>query len=80
MKDYTVYFIIKKDAHGYLNQETVTAQTQKEAIRQVKEKVKRNTGRTAFTCTCKPPKRVQAGMIYNNSLYTRYNETWNLLW
>ena len=80
MKDYTVYFIIKKEAHGFLNQETVKAQNQRDAIKLVKEKIRKNTGRTAFRCTCKAPVRTKDGMFYIDGTYTKYNETWNMLW
>ena len=80
MKDYTVYFIIKKDGHGYLNSETATAKNQKEAKKQVKELVYKNTGRTAFGCTCKAPIRVKSGMEFNGGVYTRYSEWFNTLW
>lgn len=80
MKDYTVYFIIKKNNHGYMNQKTVVAKNQKEAIAAVKEKVKENTGRHAFQCSCKAPEKMECGLYYNGWVYTRYSELFNQLW
>ena len=80
MKDYTVYFIIKKKGHGYLHERTVKARNQKEAIKTVKEKVMEDCNRCAFSCTCKKPVRTENGMEMNGKIYTRYSELFNMLW
>lgn len=80
MKDYTVYFIIKKDRHGYLNQETVKAHNKKEAVKMVRDMVKTNTGRNAFSATCNSPLVIQAGCLFNDMLYQKYDPTFHTLW
>lgn len=80
MKSYTVYFIIKKFNHGYLNEETVEANNQKEAIKIVKENVKNRCNKYAFNCTCKKPIRTKDGMEMNGAVYTKYSELFNALW
>ena len=78
--NYTVYFIIKKNCHGYLNQMGVTAKNQKEAVALVRDSVRRDSGRNAFSATCKAPKKVSDGMLFNGMTYTRYSELFNMLW
>ena len=80
MKDYTVYFIIKKDGHGYLNQAEVSAKNQAEAIASVRKSVRESSGRNAFSATCNAPVRVKDGMLFNGGTYTRYSELFNRLW
>lgn len=80
MKDYTVYFIIKKFNHGYLTQKTVSAKNMKVAIQIVKDTVKTETGRHAFTCTCKAPIKNKNGLEYNGKTYSKYSELFNQLW
>lgn len=80
MKDYTVYFIIKKDNHGYLNQQTVQARNRENAIKAVKAKVLRDSGRNAFNCTMQKPERVANGMRFNGMTYTGFSELFNRLW
>lgn len=80
LKNYTVYFVIKKNNHGYLNQETVTAENQKQAIRMVKDSVYKNSGKNAFYCTCEEPEMTKAGLVFNGGTYTRYSDVFNQLW
>lgn len=80
MRDYTVYFIVKNDGHGYLNQAEVSANNQKEAVASVKKSVRENSGKCAFCATCKVPERVKGGMLFNGMIYTRYSELFNRLW
>lgn len=80
MRDYTVYFIIKKNNHGYLNQQTIKAKNQREAIKAVKEKVLADTGKHAFSCTTQKPERASDGMRFNGMTYTRYSDLFNTLW
>lgn len=80
MKRYTVYFIIKKNNHGYLNEKTVIAHNQKEAVKLVRESVKAESGRNAFKCTCKKPELVPSGMKYGGIVYTRYSPIFHSLW
>ena len=80
MNQYTVYFIVKKNNHGYLNQIEVTARNQREAIAIAQEQVKESSGRNAFGATCKAPKRVAGGMEFNGGTYTRYSELFHTLW
>ena len=78
--DYTVYFIIKKNRHGYLNQHTVTAKNQREAIQKTRKHVKENSGRTAFNCTFEAPVKRKDGMSFGGKIYTRYSELFNMMW
>ena len=80
MKDYTVYFIIKKDRHGYLNQETVKAHNKKEAVKMAREMVRANTGRNAFNATCNSPLVTRTGCLFNGMLYQKYDPTFHTLW
>jgi hypothetical protein len=80
MKTYTVYFIIKKNNHGYLHEKTVEASNQKEAIKLVRDQVPEECGRNAFHCTCKKPIRTKDGMEMNGIIYTKYSEVFNMLW
>lgn len=79
-KSYRVYFIIKKNNHGYLNEKVITASNQKDAIKLVREKVREESGRNAFHCTCKAPKKVKDGMEFDGFIYKRYSELFNSLW
>ena len=80
MKTYTVYFIIKKNNHGYLNEKTVEANSQKEAIKFVRNQVKDECGRNAFNCTCKKPIRTKDCVEMNGIIYTKCSELFNMLW
>lgn len=80
MKEYTVYFIIKKHSHGYLNQQNIEAKNQKEAIKLVKEKVKKESDKNAFSCSCKAPIYGVNGLEYNGMYYMRFSESFNTLW
>jgi hypothetical protein len=80
MKEYTIYFIIKKNGHGYMNQETVAAKNKAEAIRLVKANILENTGRNAFQCTTKQPVIRDGVLEYNGMLYTRYSDLFHTLW
>lgn len=80
MKTYTVYYIIKQNRHGYLRNETVEANNQKEAIKAVREQVREKTGRNAFSATCKEPVKIERGLEFQGSIYTRYCEYDNSLW
>lgn len=80
MKKYNVYYIIKKNGHGYLRNMEVDAHNQKEAMQIVKEAVLRETGRNAFHKTCKAPVKTKYGMQYDGMTYTRYNEYTKSLW
>lgn len=80
MRQYIVYFILKKNSHGYLKQMEVTANNQREAIASVRKSVKESTGRNAFGATCKAPKGVPSGMEFNGMIYTRYSDLFHTLW
>lgn len=80
MKNYKVYYIIKKHGHGYLNETEVTARNQREAIREVRQSVRTNTGRNAFHCTTHPPIKVKRGVEYDGMIYSRYDELFHTLW
>ncbi len=80
MRDYTVYFIIKKHNHGYLNQETVMARNKKEAVKAVRELVKHNSGRNAFHATCNAPAITKAGCLFDGMTYQGYDPTFRMLW
>lgn len=80
MKKYTVYYIIKRDGHGYLRWSTIDAENQKTAIKRVKDSVKLETGRTAFRATCKEPASHKQGLLFDGMIYTRYNKESNRLW
>ena len=80
MKTYIVYYIIKQNCHGYLKWMEVKAPNQKEAFREVKNIVKRTTDKHAFSTTCKQPIKNKYGLIFNDKIYTRYNEAFKTLW
>lgn len=80
MKYYKVYYIIKKNGHGYLNETEVQAKNQKEAIAKVRADVRERTGRNAFSATCKAPAITKYGLYWNGGTYTRYSELFHMLW
>lgn len=55
MKNYQVFYWIKKDSREYLKHMFVSANTAKDACRICKEMVKVKTGRNAFRPTTKAP-------------------------
>ena len=55
MKNYQVFYWIKKNSHEYLEHMFVSANNAKEACRICKEQVKEQTGRNAFRPTTKAP-------------------------
>lgn len=55
MKNYQVFYWIKKNSHEYLEHMFVSANNAKDACRICKEQVKEQTGRNAFRPTTKAP-------------------------
>lgn len=55
MKNYQVFYWIKKNHHEYLEHIFVSANNAKEACQICKERVKAQTGRNAFRPTTKAP-------------------------
>lgn len=55
MKNYQVFYWIKKDRHEYLEHMFVMANNAKEACRICKEQVFKQTGRNAFRPSIKAP-------------------------
>lgn len=55
MKNYQVFYWIKKNSHEYLEHMFVSANNAKEACKICKEHVKEQTGRNAFRPTTKVP-------------------------
>lgn len=55
MKNYQVFYWIKKNRHEYLEHMFVSANNSKEACRICKEQVLEQTGRNAFRPTTKAP-------------------------
>lgn len=55
MKNYQVFYWIKKNSREYLEHMFVSADTAKDACRICKEMVKEQTGRNAFRPTTKAP-------------------------
>lgn len=55
MKNYQVFYWIKKNNHEYLEYMFVTANNTKEACKLCKEQVRKQTGRNAFRPTTKAP-------------------------
>jgi hypothetical protein len=66
MKNYQVFYWIKKNRHEYLCHMFVAAQNAKEACKICKEQVLLQTGRNAFRPTTKVP---DIEGIRNNSYY-----------
>ena len=80
MRNYTVYYCIKRDKHGYLRHHDVEAKNQREAIRQTQIYVKESTGRHAFWCTCKAPVETDKGLDLVGGVFTRWYKPWRQLW
>ena len=80
MRDYTVYFIIKRNGHAYLHQMETVARNQREAISYVRKSVFEDTGRHAFHCTTKKPIKTEKGLEWDGMVYTNYSDTFNALW
>lgn len=80
MKMYKVFYMIKKDGHAYLEHMIVEACNQKEAKVLVKKVVRESTNRCAFHVTCEEPIKNKYGLIFNDKIYTRYNEAFKTLW
>lgn len=55
MKQYEVFYWIKKNSREYLEHMSVIANSAKDACRICKEQVKEQTGRNAFRPTTKAP-------------------------
>lgn len=55
MKNYQVFYWIKKNSREYLEHMFVSANSSKDACRICKEQVKEQTGRNAFRPTTKAP-------------------------
>ena len=79
-QEYTVYYVISKNNHGYLCNNTVTANNQQEAIKLTKTHAKEMRGHHAFCCTCKRPEKTEKGLLWSGMWYTKYSETTKTLW
>ena len=81
MKKYTVYYVIKRDGHGWLRHHDVMAKNQKEAFRLTKEHVYNTIKRNAFWCTCKIPVELDDGTLeWDWRNFPRYYAPWKQLW
>lgn len=80
MKDYTIYFVIKRDGHAYLHQMETVANNQREAITYVRNAVREDTGRHAFHCTTKKPVKTERGLEWDGMIYTKYCDVFHTLW
>lgn len=79
-QEFRVFYIIKRDCHGYLQQDLVMGPDKQTAYKKLRARVKARTGRKAFSCTCTPPEVTQRGVKFNNCLYTQYSAVSNTLW
>ena len=67
----TVFFILKMHGHGYLNHMVTEATNKRDAIREVKDRVRATYGRNAFHCTTKAPEKTSHGVEFDGMIYTR---------
>lgn len=80
MKSYIIYFIIKKNNHGYLNEIQIEAVSKKEAIIKTKKMVMENSGKHAFACTNRKPVKTKTGLEFNGMIYPKYSELFHMLY
>lgn len=71
MKEYQIYFVIKKDNCGYIKTMVVSARNKKEAFAAVEEASRKYYKRHAFYKTTTPPVEMENGVLYDGMLYTR---------
>lgn len=78
MKEYTVYFEIRRNRHGYLKQHTVDANNKKQAFELVEAYSQTTYKRHAFNKTTEPPQYENDGIFFNGMLWTRArgNQLW----
>ena len=86
LKQYKVWFVIKKNNHGYLKSMEVEASNQKQAKEIVDEEAARKYGAHAFWKTFKQPvERPDGSVEYDGSVicprvYKAPNGTITMLW
>ena len=79
MKKYTVWYILKKDNHGYLKNREVEAENKKDAFAKAEEYAQTHFYRHAFTKSLKAPEwhggepgdLEHSDLHYNGMVYTR---------
>jgi len=79
MKKFTVYFILEKDNHGFMNQISGMAKTEAEAIAKAKKEMLKN-GHMIYHCSTNKPVKTSSGLEYNGTLYTKYDDCFHQLY
>lgn len=83
MNNYKVWYIIKKNHHGYLYEMTVHANNKKDAFRMVRNAIYKETGKHAFRCTCTVPKKLNYGLdgiVFDGESFPNYDPFTKELW
>ena len=81
MKEYTVWFIIKKEGHGWVKKFTTQAKNQKEAKEKALEYSLSKLDRYAFYRTCHAPVETDSGLHWHGAgVFTRYCDWMQRVW
>ena len=83
MKKYDVWFITKRNNHGYLHKHEAIAENQKIAIKLIKECCRIQYQAHAFSVSTKTPEVMEDGVVYLDMLYPKaqaVNEKMFILW
>ena len=71
MKEYVVWYIVKKNGHGYLYKHRTKAKNKKEAFQSTREACERLHSAHAFGMSTNGPEFTTNGASYNGMIYTR---------
>ncbi len=75
MKEYIVWYIVKKNGHGYLYKHYAQVRNRKEAFQATREACERLHSAHAFSMSTKGPELSAGGTNYNGMIYARASLT-----